>query len=55
MAAMRDALPGALIHGYQPLTDSMLNDEKDRHCAPSRARQEVPCLIVSVHDEDRGR
>jgi predicted nucleic acid-binding protein len=47
MAAMRNAFPEAVVRGYEPLTPSMPNDEKDRHVAAVAVKAGAQVIVTS--------
>src|SRR6187431_2047084 len=45
--AMSRAFPEALVTGYEALTQSMLNDEKDRHVAAAAVKAGAQVIVTS--------
>ena len=44
---MSQAFPEAMIEGYEPLTPTMLNDEKDRHVAAAAVKAGAEVIVTN--------
>ncbi len=47
VAAMKGAFPEALVTGYEALTPSMQNDEKDRHVAAAAVKTGAQVIVTN--------
>ena len=47
MAAMRRAFPEALVQGHEPLIESMLNEDKDRHVVAVAVKAAAQVIVTS--------
>ncbi|MDE3721288.1 PIN domain-containing protein [Nocardiopsis sp. N85] len=46
IAQMRQAFPDATVDGYEPLVESMTNDEKDRHVLAAAVRGSAEVIVT---------